>query len=149
MLCYCDRCGIITDTFRPEECRCYCCDKFPLLPIPKEYTDNFRWRDRDGEEAFIIEVIETSPNLDKDLYRIKDEIIEAKNDKLKAHTEAGKAILEGRDKGNKFGISCPYCHATNVRKVTATSKAVNTALFGIFGTKRHKQWHCDKCGSDF
>lgn len=41
--------------------------------------------------------------------------------------ERGKAILQGRDKGNKFGIECPYCHATNVSK----------------------NYHCDHCGSDF
>lgn len=61
----------------------------------------------------------------------------------------GKAILEGLDKGNKFGVECPYCHAINVTKISTTSKAVNTVIFGLFGTKRHKQWHCDKCGSDF
>ena len=46
-------------------------------------------------------------------------------------------------------VTCPYCHATNVKKITTTSKVVNTVIFGIFGTKRHKQWHCNSCGSDF
>lgn len=46
-------------------------------------------------------------------------------------------------------IECPYCHSTNTKKISATSKAINTAVFGIFGTKRHKQWHCNKCDSDF
>ena len=44
---------------------------------------------------------------------------------------------------------CPYCHSTNVQKISVTSKAVNTALFGIFGTKRHKNYHCNNCKSDF
>ena len=46
-------------------------------------------------------------------------------------------------------VECPYCHSTNTKKITATSKAVNIALFGIFGNKRKYQWHCNKCGSDF
>lgn len=46
-------------------------------------------------------------------------------------------------------IECPYCHSTNTSKITSTSKIVNTALFGVFGTKRHKEWHCNRCGSDF
>lgn len=50
---------------------------------------------------------------------------------------------------NKPVVECPYCHSTNTKKITATSKAVNTAVWGIFGTKRHKQWHCNNCGSDF
>jgi len=46
-------------------------------------------------------------------------------------------------------VQCPYCHSANTTKITATSKAVNTALFGFLGTKRHKQWHCNQCKSDF
>lgn len=44
---------------------------------------------------------------------------------------------------------CPYCHSKNTAKITTTAKAVNTVVFGIFGTKRHKQWHCNNCKSDF
>ena len=40
---------------------------------------------------------------------------------------------------------CPTCGSTNIEKITTTSKAVNTALFGIFGTKRHKTFHCNSC----
>ena len=46
-------------------------------------------------------------------------------------------------------VQCPYCKSGNTTKITATSKAVNTALFGFLGTKRHKQWHCNQCKSDF
>lgn len=44
---------------------------------------------------------------------------------------------------------CPTCQSTNVVRISTTAKVVNTAMFGIFGTKRHKQWHCNNCGSDF
>lgn len=44
---------------------------------------------------------------------------------------------------------CPYCHSRNTRKISTASKAINTGLFGIFGTKRHKEFHCDNCKSDF
>ena len=46
-------------------------------------------------------------------------------------------------------ITCPYCKSTDCKKITTTAKALNTALFGIFGNKRRYQWHCRKCGSDF
>ena len=46
-------------------------------------------------------------------------------------------------------VECPYCHSTDTKKISATSKVVNTALFGILGTKRYKQWHCNQCGSEF
>ena len=62
----------------------------------------------------------------------------------------GKAILEGGNKGNEFGVECPYCHATNVKRITNTSKALHTAVFGIFSMGRNtKNFHCNHCNSDF
>lgn len=46
-------------------------------------------------------------------------------------------------------VYCPYCNSFDTDKISGTSKIINTAIFGIFGTKRHKQWHCNQCGSDF
>ena len=46
-------------------------------------------------------------------------------------------------------IYCPSCNSMNTSKISTTSKVLNTAIFGIFGTKRHKQWHCNRCNSDF
>ena len=46
--------------------------------------------------------------------------------------------------------TCPYCQSTNTKKITNTSKAVHTAMFGIFSMSRNtKQWHCNNCKSDF
>lgn len=41
---------------------------------------------------------------------------------------------------------CPTCGSTNLKKISATSKAVNTIAFGLLGTKRHKTFHCNNCG---
>lgn len=47
-------------------------------------------------------------------------------------------------------VSCPYCYSTNTKKITNTSKAVHTALFGIFSVSRNsKNYHCNNCNSDF
>lgn len=47
-------------------------------------------------------------------------------------------------------VECPYCHSTDTKKISAVSKGVSVGLFGIFGAgKIVKQWHCNKCGSDF
>ena len=44
---------------------------------------------------------------------------------------------------------CPTCSSTNLKKISATSKVVNTAVFGLFGTKRHKTFHCNNCGYEW
>ncbi len=50
----------------------------------------------------------------------------------------------------KITVECPYCHSTNTKKITNTSKAVHTALFGVFSIGRNsKQWHCNSCHSNF
>ena len=52
-------------------------------------------------------------------------------------------------KPSKPVVECPYCHSTNTYKISGFEKAVNTGIFGLFGTKRHKQWSCKDCKSDF
>ena len=46
-------------------------------------------------------------------------------------------------------LHCPTCKSTDIRKISTTSKALNTAAFGILGTKRFKQWHCKNCGHEW
>lgn len=50
---------------------------------------------------------------------------------------------------SKTVVECPYCHSKKTKKITTTSKILDTTIFGVFGTKRHKQWHCNNCNSDF
>ena len=44
---------------------------------------------------------------------------------------------------------CPTCQSTNIKKISATSKVTNTVMWGIFGTKRHKTYHCNNCGYEW
>lgn len=44
---------------------------------------------------------------------------------------------------------CPTCSSTNLKKITTSSKVMNTVLWGIFGTKRHKTFHCNDCGYEW
>lgn len=47
-------------------------------------------------------------------------------------------------------VECPYCKSTNTKKITNMSKAIHTALFGVFSISRNsKQYHCNNCNSDF
>lgn len=47
-------------------------------------------------------------------------------------------------------VKCPYCHSYNTSKISTFSKAMGMALLGVYSISRNsKQWHCNKCGSDF
>ena len=51
---------------------------------------------------------------------------------------------------SKVILECPYCHSTDTKKITNVSKAVHTAIFGIFSVGRNaKNYHCNQCRSDF
>ena len=150
MLCYCKKCGrIILFLLDKDEKICDCC-KSEVFPIPQQYLSSEFALNEDMKENFVNEYIKASPEFDQYLFDHRDEILAKQSAEFNAKLEHGKAILEGRDKGNKFGVECPYCHATNVKRITTTSKAVHTAIFGIFSMGRNaKNYHCNHCNSDF
>ena len=44
---------------------------------------------------------------------------------------------------------CPTCQSTNIEKISTASKAVNTTIFGLLGTKRFKTFRCKNCGYEW
>lgn len=62
---------------------------------------------------------------------------------------SAQAAEAARAREEAMKPECPYCHSHNTNKITATAKAVNTAMFGALGEKRYYQWHCNNCKSDF
>ncbi len=68
---------------------------------------------------------------------------------VKSANRQTRAKIQAQQSQSTPTVTCPYCQSINTQKITATAKVINTALLGLFGTKRHKQWHCNSCGSDF
>jgi len=46
-------------------------------------------------------------------------------------------------------VECPYCHSTNTKKISGTTRFVSTGLFGLASNKIGKNFHCNNCKSDF
>lgn len=44
---------------------------------------------------------------------------------------------------------CPTCNSTNIKKISVSTKVTNIALFGLFGNKRKKIFHCNNCGYEW
>lgn len=68
---------------------------------------------------------------------------------VSSEQEEREAARRKRIREQFVPIYCPYCNSVDTSKISTTSKVINTVVFGIFGTKRFKQWHCNDCGSDF
>ncbi len=152
---YCKKCGrvveIYTDKVGRKDDTCDYC-KSKVYPVPEKYwLDGLDFLITNEQEALLREeLVKTAPEFDEYLFNHRDSDLRQSWEKAEAALEHGKAILEGRDKGNEFGVECPYCHATNVKRITNTSKALHTAVFGIFSMGRNaKNFHCNHCNSDF
>lgn len=150
---FCNKCGNIALGNKYLEEKCWVCGNIKI-PVPAKYIqENEILTDKElADKAVIIieELVKTSPEFDQYLFDHREEILEKKNTAFDTALAHGKAVMEGRDKGNSYGVTCPYCHATNVKKITNTSKAVHTAIFGIFSMGRNsKNFHCNNCNSDF
>lgn len=152
ILCYCKKCGRFVQRLTKELNKpCEYCQS-NLFQVPNEYLVDGSGTviDKNLKQQFIDDYIKSSPEFDQYLFDHRDDDLFKRRMENKAKLDHGKAVLEGKDKDNQFGVECPYCHATNVKKITNTSKAVHTALFGIFSMGRNsKSFHCNKCGSDF
>jgi hypothetical protein len=157
MLDYCDKCGWIWERniLMDHDNICGFCEICgnQLKSVPNKYYEEFQgiqFLSASMKQKLIEELVLTSTNFDQYYFDNAKNIKGQKDNEFNAKMEHGKAVLEGRDKGNKFGVECPYCHATNVNKITNTSKAVHTAIFGIFSMGRNsKNFHCNNCNSDF
>lgn len=161
MIYYCKKCGrqIGFEVWDKREKICDVCNS-QLFETPHEYTDNFRWRDGDGKQAIIEELVKPSLEFDQYLFDHRDEIVAQKSQEYKNAMAVGKALSEGKKvsrqeilsgklNDNRTDVSCPYCHSTNTSKIGTLSRVVSTGLFGFASKKIGKQWHCNQCGSDF
>lgn len=61
----------------------------------------------------------------------------------------GKAFQSNELISNN-GITCPYCHSTNVEKITMGKRVVKGWLWGVAAANTLvKEWHCKNCKSNF
>lgn len=147
MLYYCKKCGRIIFLFDSWKRICDCC-KSDVYPVPEQYLSSEFSINEDLKENFLNEYIKSSSEFDQHLYeeREKNSIQHAEDfEKYNSALNHGKSILEEKSIVPK----CPTCGSTNIKRISTTSKVVNTALFGLLGTKRHKMFKCNNCGYEW
>lgn len=142
MLSYCKKCGrILYDMFELKN-KCDICNSM-AYKVPHEYIDNFRWRDGDGKQALIEELVKTSSEFDQYLFDHRDEILAEKSAGFNAKMAHGKAILEEQSRVAK----CPSCGSSNVSKIGAINRAVSIQIWGLASSKIGKTHKCNNCGT--
>jgi len=46
-------------------------------------------------------------------------------------------------------VECPYCHSTNVTRISNTERVASIAMLGIFSKKINKNFKCNSCKATF
>ena len=145
---YCDKCGDITIIYPGFSEKCSVCDN-NLKIVPNEYfadkTSNGLFLSDEMKQKLINDLVITSPNFDADWFQRKDKILEDRRKRYDEKRKKEKAFQNEQSNIPK----CPTCSSTDIKKISMTSKAVNTAIFGLFGTKRHKTFHCNNCNYEW
>lgn len=151
---YCDKCGMTYGGATIKACE-VCGNKLKIVPDKYFITEEekeFCELSEESEQKLRENLVFTSPNFDRYYYDHRDEIM---SDIIKKAFEGAEDLARiraknaGTDKGNPYGITCPYCKATNIRKIGIVSRSISAGIFGLGSKKIGKQWHCDHCGSDF
>ena len=44
---------------------------------------------------------------------------------------------------------CPTCNSTNISPIDIASRVLDSAVFGVYGTKRYKTFQCNHCGYEW
>lgn len=151
-LYYCAKCGATrrlykSDFENPDKLICVLCMGKEYLPVPEKYITysscGFPIINEDLESEFIEEVVKKSPNFDQSCFDSKDEI--------RAQRKRDWEDIKASAKERSLSPKCPICGSTNIKKISFTSRAVKTALFGAVGAidDAGKTWKCNNCGSKF
>ena len=141
-LYYCKKCGRILWTLNDNQKKCDCCNSI-MFDVPNEYIDNFRWRDGDGKQALIEELVKTSPEFDQYLFEHRDEILAKQSAEFDVKMAHGEAVLEENIRMPK----CPTCGSTNISKIGTVNRMISTSLFGLASSKIGKTHKCNNCGT--
>ena len=147
MVHYCKKCGRIISKAPNDEKICDCCQS-PVYYAPEKYQLGGEYCAIAPKNMPLLweELVKPTLEFDQYLFDHREEILSKKS----AEFNRAMAIIDGKKTVNNNSVTCPYCKSTNTKKITNTSKAVHTVLFGVFSISRNsKQWHCNSCGSDF
>lgn len=141
MLSYCKKCGRTLLGILELETTCDVCGS-QTYEVPNEYVENFRWRDGDGKQALIEELVKTSPVFDQYLFDHRDEILAKQSAEFNAKIAHGKAILEKQS----YQPECPTCHSKNIQRISGIERGASIMGLGIFSKKINKSYKCNHCG---
>ena len=73
-----------------------------------------------------------------------------RNARLRREMQEMQARQRELDLSKRPGaVQCPYCKSYDTTKITTGSRMASAVMWGVASNKLGKQWHCNKCKSNF
>ncbi|MDE6851262.1 MAG: hypothetical protein K2J67_02075 [Lachnospiraceae bacterium] len=134
MLCYCNKCGRLAEWYSNEEKKCDFCNNI-VQPVPNEYLEEEKKRAIIDElkDEFMEKYIWSSFEYDPELH-----------EQMKQWLDTRWIDKPSKKVGNKYGIECPHCHSTYIKRIGGITRALFTDASAV-----GKQFQCIKCKAYF
>ncbi len=105
----------------------------------------------------ISEYAEACPNCGCPMSKIQELLANGTQPPQEQPSESGYSYVDvtsdtinAQNSSSQVNIpKCPTCGSTNIKKISTSAKVLNAALFGVYGNKRRKQYHCNDCGYEW
>lgn len=117
---------------------CPVCQIYSYIDVANLSNREFATMSNEELEQFKIDYL--GYDFDPELKQKRIEFDERRNQILKEKYDK----IEVKPK-----ITCPYCQSADTKKISGTSRWLSTGLFGLASNKIGKNYHCNKCKSDF
>lgn len=120
--------------------------EFPIL----YYT--FKEHMREKNNCFVL----AYGKLYEDYKLLKDPEKYAADQERRRQIEARAAAQKTRQELDEYNaksrpnaVQCPYCKSWQTEQISTASRVISVAAVGLASNKIGKQFHCNKCGSNF
>lgn len=137
----CKHCGFIPDGLLGGKCH-FC--GYPLEEYETQYTKE-EWIKKDFDEysrvkdSIFESVIKNAPEFSED----------AMLHRQIQQTQYEKEMAERIINAQRNQVKCPYCGSGSVQKISLVKRVLWSGFFGIASPTIGKEWHCNRCNSDF
>lgn len=151
----CLNCGLITTSEYFEGNKCPCCfgDNIKLFSqTDKEIDRQIKKIKKIGKAQYILS--EYGEQIDESLQEKVDKFYAELDRQMqiqfkKEIAEINRNAPKPYDPRQHGLVECPYCRSRDTEKISSLSRAASVGFFGLGSKKIGKQWHCNKCKSDF
>ena len=150
----CLQCGVPSYDKVEVSNKCRICGSNDMINVSKKDGKKLR-KIRQMRTGNIDSLLDALEDYTKNIMHIKlaDDFKERCKDCVRKRKEEEAArIKEIADRSSIYTptfITCPYCHSTNVSKISTIDRGISVGMTGLASGKLGKQWHCNKCKSNF